>query len=141
MANLWEEEHQEKEEIVIVPMIDVMLFLLTFFVLLTINSISLNGKQLSVPASKYTDLLPRVKNVKIYLTKNNLVYVDSNKYPYSLNDLTSYFQNIKKQLKDSKDINAYIVPDKDANVQTLVNVMDHIQQAGISNISVVNKQS
>jgi biopolymer transport protein ExbD len=141
MANLWEEEHQEKEEIHIVPMIDVMLFLLTFFVLLTINSISLNGKQLSVPASKYTVPLPRIKNVKIYLTKNNLVYVGSNKYPYSLNDLTSYFQNIKKQVKDSKDINVYIVPDKDANVQTLVNVMDHIQQAGISNISVVNKQS
>ncbi|GAB6078742.1 ExbD/TolR family protein [Hydrogenobaculum acidophilum] len=141
MANLWEEEHQEKEEIHIVPMIDVMLFLLTFFVLLTINSISLNGKQLSVPASKYTDPLPRVKNVKVYLTKNNLVYVGSNKYPYSLDGLSSYFQNLKNQYKEANNINVYIVPDKNANVQTLVNVMDHIQQAGISNISIVNKQS
>ncbi len=141
MANLWEEEHHEKEEIHIVPMIDVMLFLLTFFVLLTINSISLNGKQLSVPASKYTDPLPRTKNVKVYLTSNNLVYVGSNKYPYSLDNLSSYFQNLRNQYKDTNDVNVYIVPDKDANVQTLVNVMDHIQQAGISNISVVNKQS
>lgn len=141
MANLWEEEHQEKEEIHIVPMIDVMLFLLTFFVLLTINSISLNGKQLSVPSSKYADPLPRVKNVKVYLTKDNLVYVGSNKYPYSLNNLSSYFENLKNEYKDTNNINVYIVPDKDANVQTLVNVMDHIQQAGISNISIVNKQS
>jgi len=141
MANLWEEEHHEKEEIHIVPMIDVMLFLLTFFVLLTINSISLNGKQLSVPASKYTDPLPRVKNIKVYLMKDNLVYIGSNKYPYSLNNLTSFFQNLKNQSKDANNINVYIVPDKNANVQTLVNVMDHIQQVGISNISIVNKQS
>jgi len=46
-----EEPKQEKEEIQIIPMIDIMLFLFTFFILYTLNVFPMLFQNLKLPTS------------------------------------------------------------------------------------------
>jgi biopolymer transport protein ExbD len=129
-----EEEAPKKARIEIIPMIDVMMFLLVFFVLISLNVIPALGIKTTLPGSAQPEKLQVRKHAVVTIAPNGLVQLDGT--DYSLAGMSSAL----KQLKDSGDVDVVINSDKDVSVQQLVDVMDSIKASGITAIAISSKK-
>lgn len=72
----WDEPKKRKARVEIIPMIDVMMFLLVFFVLISLNVIPALGLKTRLPSSSTAqDLKPQTKAV-ITIAKDDVIQVD-----------------------------------------------------------------
>ena len=129
-----EDETPKKARIEIIPMIDVMMFLLVFFVLISLNVIPALGIKTTLPGSAQPDKLQVRKHAVVTISPAGQVQLDGT--DYSLAGLSSAL----KQLKASGDADVVINSDKDVSVQQLVDVMDSIKSSGITAIAISSKK-
>lgn len=129
-----EEEAPKKARIEIIPMIDVMMFLLVFFVLISLNVIPALGIKTTLPGSAQPDRLQVHKHAVVTISPSGQVQLDGS--DYSLPGLSSAL----KKLKEAGDVDVVINSDKDVAVQQLVDVMDSIKASGITAIAISSKK-
>lgn len=129
-----EEETPKKARIEIIPMIDVMMFLLVFFVLISLNVIPALGIRTSLPGSAQPEKLQVRKHAVVTIAPAGQVQLDGT--DYSLPGMTSALQ----QLKAAGEVDVVINSDKDVSVQQLVDVMDAIKASGITSIAISSKK-
>lgn len=122
-------EEELKEEIQIIPMIDVMLFLLVFFMLYTLNVLPMYYKNINIPKSSNYSQRQANKIMVIYITKEGNIMI--NQKSYSLDSLKLYLNSL-----GDKNIDVLIVPDKSISIQKVISVLDVIQNSGIKKVSV-----
>jgi len=129
-----EDETPKKARIEIIPMIDVMMFLLVFFVLISLNVIPALGIKTTLPGSAQPDKLQVRKHAVVTIAPAGQVQLDGT--DYSLAGLSSAL----KQLKASGDVDVVINSDKDVSVQQLIDVMDSIKSSGITSIAISSRK-
>ncbi|MDO9010428.1 MAG: biopolymer transporter ExbD [Gallionella sp.] len=129
-----EEDPPRKARIEIIPMIDVMMFLLVFFVLISLNVIPALGIKTSLPGSAQPEKLTVRKHAVVTVAKTGEVQLDG--AAYSLAGLSSALT----QMKYSDDVDVVINSDKDVSVQQLVDVMDAIKSSGITSIAIASSR-
>lgn len=129
-----EEEPPRKARIEIIPMIDVMMFLLVFFVLISLNVIPALGIKTSLPGSAEPEKLTVRKHAVVTVAKTGEVQLDG--AAYSLATLSSAL--IK--MKATDDVDVVINSDKEVSVQQLVDVMDAIKLSGITSIAIASSR-
>ncbi len=127
--NLMERERPRLE---IVPMIDIMMFLLVFFVMIVLRMIPDSGVTLSLPGSSTAQQLPHTQVVIILDTQGNIHVKDQVMSP---DQLESYLQTVKA----TNDTDVIVAGDKGTKLQQLMDVMDLTRKAGISNIGIATK--
>jgi len=71
-----EEPKQEKEEIQIIPMIDIMLFLFTFFILYTLNVFPMLFQNLKLPTSSTLETAQLKEALKFYINKDGEIQTE-----------------------------------------------------------------
>jgi biopolymer transport protein ExbD len=130
----WPSRSRKSARIEIIPMIDVMMFLLVFFVLLSLNALPSKGLKVALPYAAETTRLDVPKRVTLTLTEHGAVYVDGKKT--SADELTDRLQAMAQGNK----LNVIIAGDRDARLQPLVGVLDAIKRAGIGSASIIAKQ-
>ena len=112
----WDEPKKRKARVEIIPMIDVMMFLLVFFVLISLNVIPALGLKTQLPSSSTAqDLKPQTKAV-ITIAKEDVIQVDGEK------------------------LNLIINSDRGVEVQRLVDVMDTLKKGGFDSISIATRK-
>ena len=129
-----EEDAPKKARIEIIPMIDVMMFLLVFFVLISLNVIPALGIKTTLPGSAQPEKLQIRKHAVVTIAAAGQVQLDGT--DYSLEGLSSAL----KQLKAAGDVDVVINSDKDVSVQQLVDVMDSIKSSGITAIAISSRK-
>lgn len=134
LLSMLEEPEQEKEEIQIIPMIDIMLFLLTFFILYTLNVFPMLFQNLKLPTSSTLETAQVKEPLKVYISKNG--DVETEKVGKGLQALRSYLKGITQ--KDQMVV--VIVADRDAKAQHLMNVIDVLKEEGISKIAIAGEK-
>ena len=132
MLAWFEDETPRKARIEIIPMIDVMMFLLVFFVLISLNVIPALGIKTNLPGSAQPEKLQVRKHAVVTVSKAEQVQLDGS--AYSLAGLASAL----KQLKAVGEVDVVINSDKDVSVQQLVDVMDSIKSSGITAIAIAS---
>jgi biopolymer transport protein ExbD len=110
-------------------MIDIMMFLLVFFVVISLNMIAGTGIPLEIPGSKTTQQI-RASTITIGVSKEGKTVVEGK--TVSAEQLTSRLA----QLKKDGPVDVVLASDKDASLQTLLAVMDSIRGAGISSVGI-----
>ncbi|MGC9239531.1 MAG: ExbD/TolR family protein [Acidithiobacillus sp.] len=121
----------KKARIEIIPMIDIMLFLLVFFIMVTIHMIPDKGLPAQMPGSSTAQELPKPKLV-INLQVNGDAEVDGK--TYSPSALEDYLRQ-----HDPKNLQVTIAADKNADVDALVHVMDSCRKAGVTAIGLASR--
>ncbi len=117
-----------KGRVEIIPMIDIMLFLLVFFIMATLRMIPAQGIPARLPGSDTAAALPKPK-ATVSLHKDGLIELDGR--PVSLQDLTSTLRE-----HDPAATQVTIASSRGAKVQALVNVMDACRAAGVTAIGL-----
>ena len=120
---------RERPRLEIVPMIDIMMFLLVFFVMIVLRMIPDSGVTLSLPGAATAQKLPHTQ-VVIIIDRQGTLHVQNQ--VMSPDALETYLQGVKA----SNDTDVIIAGDKGTNLQELMNVMDVTRKAGITNIGI-----
>ena len=130
----WPSRPRKSPRIEIIPMIDVMMFLLVFFVLISLNSLPSRGVKVALPYAADAMHLEVPKRVTLTLTAAGEVYLDGTRV--TLEELSDQLQALER----SNKLTVIIAGDQSAKLQPLVSVLDALKRAGIGSASIIAKQ-
>jgi biopolymer transport protein ExbD len=127
--------HRGRDDLNIVPMIDMMV-ILVFFLIFTAVFSKTNILQLNLPANSSAPVdLPKGLKLEIIIRPNDLVVNDRNSGPlkmientaggYDLDSLSEFMRKVKSQFPQMTD--ATILPSPNVSYDTLVQVMDTVR--------------
>ena len=128
--SLLEEPHARLE---IVPMIDIMMFLLVFFVMIALRMIPDAGVTMQLPGATTATQMPATQ-VVIAIDKDDNLHIQDK--VYTLDALQSYLAGIKQ----NNVTNVVIAADKTINFQQVMDVMDTVRRTGITDVGLATKQ-
>ncbi len=123
----------DKPRIEIIPMIDIMMFLLVFFIVITLRMIQGTGIQLDLPSSRTTQEL-KPTQITIGVQKDGTMYIDGQ--PYGAEALKTKLEEAKKS---SGKLAVILAGDKELSYQNTLKVMDVARSAGISQVGLAAK--
>ena len=127
---------RKRTRIEIIPMIDVMMFLLVFFVLISLNTISALGLKAKLPISSEAKLDTPPKRLIVSISQNNEIQVDKTNF--------STLEEFKKYIADTKiknnNLAVIINGDESAKIQRLVDVMDVLKAEGVDSLTIAAKK-
>ncbi len=118
-----------KARVEIIPMIDVMLFLLVFFIIVTLQMIPDAGVALQLPTSSQTQHLKHPK-FTVNILKDGSVTVKGKTLTTA--QLTALFQTDG----DTAKTQVTIAASKDVAFQHFITVMDAARKAGVTDIGI-----
>ena len=127
----WQEEPRKKARIEIIPMIDVMMFLMVFFVLISLHVIPATGIKTVLPSSTHSENIAVVHHAVITIGKSDVVQIDGKDC-----ELSGLSARIRSMLASFGKVDVVINGDKGADMQKLVSVMDAVKDSGITAISI-----
>ena len=131
----WQEEPRKKARIEIIPMIDVMMFLMVFFVLISLHVIPATGIRTELPASSHAETIDVVHHAVISIGKGDEIQIDGRNCT-----LVSLPASIRSVLANFRKVDVVINGDKGADMQKLVDVMDAVKDSGITAISIASSR-
>ncbi len=121
-----------KPRVEVIPMIDIMMFLLVFFVVISLRMIAGTGVPMEIPSSRTTQSI-KSSTVTVGITKAGETVIDGK--PVTQDELKAKLVEMKKL----NPVDVVLAGDKDVPLQSLLQVMDAIRGAGISSVGIAAK--
>ncbi|WP_018604400.1 ExbD/TolR family protein [Uliginosibacterium gangwonense] len=118
----------------IIPMIDVMMFLLVFFVLISINVIPSFGVTTNLPSSSTTAKVSLDQPVIVTISKEGAIQVNGHE-----TQAESVAAQVKELAKGAVEPQVIIKSDGEAVMQKVIDVMDLLRTGGISKVSIATR--
>jgi len=121
-----------KPRVEVIPMIDIMMFLLVFFVVISLKMIAGTGLDMELPGSATTQEL-KTSTITVGVTKAGATVVEGK---------TLTAEALKARLvalKKAQPVEVVLAGDKDVPLQMLIQVMDTVRAAGITTVGIAAK--
>jgi biopolymer transport protein ExbD len=131
----WEEPKKKRLHIEIIPMIDVMLFLLVFFVLISLNVIPALGIKTQLPGAAHAQQLKPQNKAVITLGLNERLQLDGQDL-----DEEALMARLKALEATNEKLVIILNSDQDVEVGRLVAVMDLLKSNGFSSVSIATRK-
>ena len=125
----------KKPLVMIIPMIDIMLFLLVFFMISTIYMVQTNSFHVNLPQSKISEQETRKNIISITITENGEIIYDKEKIILS----EQLSQKILETLRNDKETVFIIRGDKSVKYEKVVNVLEILKKSSVKNISIATE--
>ena len=120
----------KKTRIELIPLVDMMILLLAFFVYAMLSMAIHRGLPVLLPSSSTAQLDQRLV-LSVTLQKDGRIYVD--KEEVSLQNLREF---LKEKSAQTDEMGAFLFADREVTYQKLFLVLDEIRMAGISRVSL-----
>ena len=121
----------KKARIEIIPLIDIMFFLLASFMLVSLTMINMKGIDVNLPTA--TSAQPNSKPDFTIVSIDALMDIYFEKEKVAREDVLSRFQALYGK---NHDVRVFIRADKDATYETVVYVLDKARTAGIQKVGL-----
>ena len=122
-----------KARIEIIPMIDVIFFLLVFFMISTLSMTINRGLPVNLPTAATSQKEVR-DNVSLTVMQDGKMFL--NKEPITLRDMGS---RVKAALAANPQLAVVINADGQVLHSTVVDILDELRQAGVSGLAIAVK--
>lgn len=131
----WEEPKKKRLHIEIIPMIDVMMFLLVFFVLISLNVIPALGIKTQLPGAAHAQQLKPQNKAVITLGLDDRLQLDGK-------DLDQTELVVQLKAMENPELKMVIILNSDEGVEVarLVSVMDVLKSSGFSSVSIATRK-
>ncbi len=130
--------HTEEARIEIIPMIDIMMFLLVFFIMITLEMITNTGITQELPGQAIPQEQQRVTKLIIGISPAGVV---------SVNGENTTMDALQQRLREAKETEALgnkvevlIAADKQVNLQKVLNLMDMVRALKIEALGVATRK-
>jgi biopolymer transport protein ExbD len=127
---------RKKSRIELIPMIDLMMFLLAFFVLISINVIPSLGHKTVLPSSSSAENQKPRKQVIVSISEDNLIQLDG----FLVQNLNELLRSLIEKRQIEENISVLIKGDRLTTLQTLVDVMDSVKKSGIDTVTIATRK-
>ncbi|SDE81567.1 ExbD/TolR family protein [Sporomusa acidovorans] len=126
---------ERQPRIMIIPMIDIIFFLLVFFMMSTLYMVEQRTLPVNLPqaAAAQAEL---AKNVAITIAKDGIIYIDQEQIPPEL-----FKARIQAQLARQAEAAFILRADKQAEYGRVVTVLDELKALGIKKVAVATEQA
>ena len=120
----------KKARIEIIPLIDIMFFLLAAFMMASLSMIKLQSIKMDLPTATAAtrDFKPEIINISV--DKAGDIYIE--KKPANALELHHYLSN---KFRLNPEVPVYISGDKDATHGAVIRVLDLVRREGIQKVS------
>ena len=123
------ETANDESDINLAPMLDIVFIMLIFFVVTT-SFVKESGIDVNRPTAQTAERRER-GNILIAIAPNGEIWID--KRPV---DIRSVRAVVERLLSENPEAAVVIQGDRDAQIGLLVQVMDQVRKAGVSNVSI-----
>ena len=129
-------DFREKNQplVMIIPMIDIMLFLLVFFMISTIYMVQTNTLQVNLPQASNAKQETRSKVVMITIMANGDILYDKDTVPNQ--DLV---QKVHNSLESDAETVFVLRGDKSTRYENIVAVLDLLKKSGTRHVSIATE--
>ncbi|NIE77507.1 biopolymer transporter ExbD [Pantoea sp. Tr-811] len=131
----WEEPKKKRLHIEIIPMIDVMMFLLVFFVLISLNVIPALGIKTQLPGAAHAQQLKPQNKAVITLGLDARLQLDGQDLPED-----ELVRQLKSLETGSEKLVIILNSDQGVEVGRLVAVMDLLKSNGFASVSIATRK-
>jgi len=126
---------KKKARIEIIPLIDVIFFLLATFVLFTLSLNKIQSLEARLPVSSQKPDPDQLPPMIIQASEGEVVFIDQN--PHSITDVYNTVSQYKDmQDKAGKVTRVLITGDDSAKFGNLVKIIDYVKSAGVKEMSL-----
>lgn len=129
-------DFREKSQplVMIIPMIDIMLFLLVFFMLSTIYMVQTNNFQVNLPQSETASNENKPNPISITVMKSGEILFDDTKI------LTkNLLPLVQHALQKNDDAIFVIYGDRETQYEKIVKVLELLKKSGVRHISIATE--
>jgi biopolymer transport protein ExbD len=133
-VNIGRRKQLEEAEIIVIPMIDVMMFLLFFFMVASLAMVAQSGIPVNLPKAA-TGTEHQTQNITITIRADNTIYLNT-----TLTTLDQIEAKLKVLNVTDKDL---IILNADQHVQhgVVVAAMDAARKAGVTRFAIATDRS
>ncbi|WP_196594769.1 ExbD/TolR family protein [Pectinatus sottacetonis] len=121
-----------KPEVVIIPMIDIMFFLLVFFMLSTLYMVNIKTIPVNMPKTSHAEMQTRV-NYLVTLKKDGSLYLEDKPITE-----VSLLRQAQMQKKRYPNFAVVIRADRDIKYDKLMAFLDRLKGAGITRFGLAS---
>lgn len=121
---------EERPQLMIIPMIDIIFFLLVFFMMSMLSMVVQKSMPLTLPQAESAKV-SMTRNVPVTITADGGIYYERDLM--SLRDLTA---RLKEDVAHGEDISVILRGDAAASYGTVVQVMDVVKNLGIEKVYI-----
>ena len=122
---------RRRARIEIIPLIDIMFFLLATFVMVSLSMVKNQGVPVHLPRAATGQSQQRTSTVTLTVTEGGRVYF--NRDSLSFSEVEGRLQALKKQ---GTDLRVLVNADEVAYFGDVVKVLDAVRQAGIEKVAI-----
>ena len=120
----------KKARIEIIPLIDIMFFLLASFMLASLSMMRLQSLKMNLPTA--TVATSNKKPDMVNMSVDQLGNITIDKQPYNFVQVQDF---LKSKLKTNPVVPVYITGSDDATHGMIINVLDMVRETGVQNVS------
>lgn len=124
----------KQPSVIIIPMIDIMLFLLVFFMISTIYMVQVNTMQITLPSVVNAKTETKSNIISVTIDKDGHVFYDMEKQP-----TIEIIGAVKKTIAENPDSIFIIRADRNVNYFYVTDTIDSIKSAGGAHISLATE--
>ncbi len=124
-------ERQLIRELNLVPLIDVLLTVLFFYMI--VSPMMSRGMDVNLPQSHANTIKPE-ERIVLTVTRDRKLYLDTERV-----DVAKLKDVLESVRKTKPRVNVYLRADRDAPYGAVVQVMDQVKQAGIERLGMVTE--
>jgi biopolymer transport protein ExbD len=125
---------KRKARIEIIPLIDVVFFLLATFVMTSLSMVKNQGLTVKLPSAATAIAEDRKSSVTVTITQNREVFLDKERL-----EIASLKGRLTAALAEDPDLKVFINGDEEANFGLAVQVLDDIRSLGITKVAIQTK--
>ena len=125
---------RRKARIEIIPLIDVIFFLLATFMMISLSMIKNQGINVNLPTARTSASEDRSKSVTITVAESGDVYLNKEKIAFSVLP-----QELKELKAQDPDLKVFINGDAKAYFESAIKVLDEVRGAGITKVAIQTK--
>ncbi|MFN7139894.1 MAG: ExbD/TolR family protein, partial [Limisphaerales bacterium] len=120
----------KKARIEIIPLIDIMFFLLASFMMVSMTMIRMQSIKMDLPTATQAqpDFKPDILNISV--DKIGDVYIEKERKSFA--ELQSH---ITERLASNTNLPVYISGDREASHGSVINILDMVRRAGVQKVS------
>ena len=126
---------RKRARIEIVPLIDIIFFLLATFVMVSLSMAKNQGITINLPVATTSQPIDRAVAKTVTVTKNGDIFLDKERM--GIGEVSNHLRQLKSQ---NKDITILINGDDAADFGIVVMILDEVRNPGISKVSIQTKK-
>ena len=124
---------RRKARIEIIPLIDVIFFLLATFVMVSLSMVKNQGIHVNLPSAATGT--PQEREIAVTITKSGDIYLNQEKLAPGLLP-----QRLKQLKIENPDMKVFINGDKEVYFGNAVQILDEVRSSGITKVAIQTKQ-